>query len=80
MDTPMQPQEEMAEGASVTIDKLPDGTFTVSANPGEPQPAGSAQEACQMAIALLNGGGAEAKGQIQAGYDKVTPPNRSMFG
>ena len=70
------PQETTeGEGMSVTIDKLPDGTFTVSANPGEPQPANSVEEALQAAKQLLTAGEAgQAKADIQAGYDKVTPP------
>jgi hypothetical protein len=51
------PHNEMAEGEgmSVTIDKLPDGTFTVSANPGEPQPAADIDAALEAARGLLGG-------------------------
>lgn len=60
MDMPMQPADQA--GASVTIDKLPDGTFTVSPNPGKPQPAGSIDEALEMARGLLDGGEASPEG------------------
>ena len=49
------PEQAEGEGMSVTIDKRPDGTLTVSQNPGEPQPAASIDEALNTAKQMLGG-------------------------
>ena len=60
-------------GESVTIDKLPDGTFTVSENPGEPQPAASLDEALQMAASLLSDPATPDDQGVANGYAKGAP-------
>lgn len=73
MDMPM-PQEAPTGGASVTIDKTAEG-FTVSANPGEPKPVASLDEALSMAGQILSGEGGEdpamAEQAMAAGFNQV---------
>ena len=57
MDMPM-PQEAPTGGASVTIDKTAEG-FPGSANPGEPKPGASFDEALSMACRIRSGEGGE---------------------
>ena len=70
--------EEMAEGEglSVTIDKLPDGTFTVSQNPGEPQPAADIDAALEAARTILTAGATPDEAGLEAGYAKGAAPPR----
>jgi hypothetical protein len=75
MDMPMpQGPEAEAGGASVTIDKTAEG-FTVSANPGEPKPVASLDEALSMAGQILSGEGGEdpalAEQAMAAGFNQV---------
>jgi hypothetical protein len=98
MDMPMMDQEnpaetmaeggaeEPGEGLSVTIDKLPDGTFTVSPNPGEPEPAESLDAALQMAGQILSAGARPDEEGAMTGYAKGAPkqsgrmPMAKVFG
>ena len=71
-----QPDIEQEVEHKVSIQKLPDGSYQVemASHEGmegmaeEPQTFPSAQEACQAAIAMLDGGG-NAEAEIMDGYN-----------
>lgn len=90
-ESPMDEMDEMAEmeggeGISLTIDKLPDGSFTVSPNPGESQPAEDIDAALEMARMILSAGARPDEEGAMAGYAKGAPkaggrmPMAKVFG